>query len=275
MRRLVLLTLCAATTAIHVSAQSAADQIPKREEALVAALRSGQGREQFYSKEYLNITPPGTVSVGFQPPPQPNPATYQKDVAVVVATATGAVVTLLGGPRPPAAQVPSATDPDRWIHGWANEEGTWRLVARQGIWVRPAPQSPTTPRTDVSGRAYTPANAAEAAVLKADAALNEAFRARDGAAYEANLSPEFIRISSYGVVSSRAEFVKNAVLAGTGTRRAPAQDETRVRIHGDIAVMTYRNLRSNERMMRAFVNRAGGWKAVATISTLIWADLPK
>ena len=65
MTRQILLTLCAATAAVHLSAQSTADQILKLEEARAAATRSGQGREQFYSKDYRNISPPGAVVIGF------------------------------------------------------------------------------------------------------------------------------------------------------------------------------------------------------------------
>lgn len=211
---------------------------------------------------------------GFTPPAQPNPASFIREPKVIVATASAAVVTQLTGPRPASAQVPSATDPDRWITVWANEQGTWRVVARQGVWVRTPPQPPAPPRADVANVPYKPANPGEAAVIKVNEAINEAFRARDGAAYEANTAPEFIRIGSYGNVAPRADFVKNAVLGGTGSRPAAASDETRVRIYGDIAVVTYRNLRNNERMMRVFVNR-GGWKAVAAISTVIWPATTK
>lgn len=254
---------------VPLAAQSTADQILKREEARLAALKSGQGREPFYSKDYVVINPPGRFVTGFTPPAQPNPAAFIKDPKVIVATPSAAVVTMLSGPRPATAQVSSATDPDRGLNVWANEQGTWRLVARQAVWVRQPPQTPPSPRGDVKDVPYTPANAAEAAVIKANDALNEAFRARNAAAYEANTAPEFVRISNFGGVTPRADFVRNAVLGGTGTRLPAASDETRVRIYGDVAVVTYRNLRNNERMMRVFVNR-GGWKAVAAISTIIW-----
>ncbi|MDH4065023.1 MAG: nuclear transport factor 2 family protein [Acidobacteriota bacterium] len=109
-------------------------------------------------------------------------------------------------------------------------------------------------------------------MIKVNDTINEAFRARDAAAYEANTAPEFVRISSFGGVTPRADFVKNAVLGGTGTRLGAASDEMRVRVYGDVAVATYRNLRNNERMMGVFVNRGGAWKAVAAISTRIWND---
>lgn len=274
MARVAIVGIVAMLTTLPLDGQSMSDQILQREEARAAATRSGQGREQFYSADFINVNPPGRVTVGFTPPAQPNAAYYVKDVKVIVATPTAAVVTALQGPRPATANVPSQTDPDRVLRVWANEGGTWKVVAAQAVWVRPV-QPPTPQRTDVSNAPYSPKNPAEAAVAKVNDAINDAFRARDVAGYESHTAPEFIRISSFGQVTPRAEFVKSAVAAGTGARSSPASDEVRIRIHGDVAVVTYRNLRNTERMMRVFVNRSGAWKAVAAISTIIWPEAAK
>ena len=58
-------------------------------------------------------------------------------------------------------------------------------------------------------------------------------------------------------------------------RTLTAADEVRVRVYGDVAVVTFRNLRNADRMMRVFMNRGGAWTAVAAISTIIWPDVPK
>ena len=58
-------------------------------------------------------------------------------------------------------------------------------------------------------------------------------------------------------------------------RTLTAADEVRVRVYGDVAVVTFRNRRDATRMMRVFVNRGGAWTAVAAISTIIWPDAPK
>ena len=261
-------------TTLPLNGQSTSDPILQREEARAAATRSGQGREQFYSADFINVNPPGRVTVGFTPPAQPNAAYYVKDVKVIVATPTAAVVTALQGPRPATANVPSQTDPDRVLRVWANEGGTWKVVAAQAVWVRPALPL-ASPKADVSNAPYSAKNATEAVVVKVNDAINDAFRARDVAGYESHTAPEFIRISSFGQVTPRAEFVKNAVAAGTGARPSPAADEMRVRVYGDVAVVTYRNLRNADRMMRVFMNRGGAWKAVAAISTIIWPAAPK
>ena len=274
MARVAIVGIVAMLTTLGLDGQSPSDQILQREEARAAATRSGQGREQFYSADFINVNPPGRVTLGFTPPAQPNAAYYVKDVKVIVATPSAAVVTGVQGPRPATADLPSKTDPDRGLRVWANESGNWRVVAAQGVWVRPA-LPPTPPKADVSNAPYSAKNATEAAVVKVNDAINEAFRARDVAGYESHTAPEFIRISSFGQVTPRADFVKNTVAAGTGARPGPAADEVRVRIYGDVAVVTYRNLRNADRMMRVFVNRGGAWKAAAAISTIIWPDAPK
>ena len=274
MSRIAVAGMTAMLAALSLDGQSPSDQILQREEARAAATRSGQGREQFYSADFINVNPPGRVTLGFTPPAQPNAAYYMKDVKVIVATPSAAVVTGLQGPRPATADVPSKTDPDRVLRVWANEGGTWKVVAAQAVWVRPA-LPPTPPKADVTNAPYSAKNPAEAAVAKVNDAINEAFRTRDVAGYESHTAPEFIRISSFGQVTPRADFVKNAVAAGTGARPGPAANEVRTRVYGDVAVVTYRNLRNTDPMMRMFVNRGGAWKAVAAISTIIWPDAPK
>ncbi len=274
MTRVSIVGIVAMLATLPLHGQSTSDQILQREEARAAATRSGQGREQFYSADFINVNPPGRVTLGFTPPAQPNAALYTKEVKVIVATPSAAVVTGLQGPRPATADVPSKTDPDRGLRVWAKEGGTWKVVAAQAVWVRPA-LPPTPPKADVTNVPYSGSNPAEAAVAKVNDAINEAFRARDVAGYESHTAPEFVRISSFGQVTPRAEFVKNAVAAGTGARLGPAADEVRVRVYGDVAVVTYRNLRNADRMMRVFMNRGGAWKAVAAISTIIWPAAPK
>ncbi len=274
MTRVSIVGIVALLMTLPLDGQSTSDQILQREEARAAATRSGQGREQFYSADVINVNPPGRVTLGFTPPAQPNAAYYMKDVKVIVATPSAAVVTGLQGPRPATADVPSKTDPDRGLRVWAKEGGTWKVVAAQAVWVRPA-LPPTPPKADVTSAPYSARNPAEAAVLKVNDALNEAFRARDVAGYEGHTAPEFVRISAFGQVSARPAFLKDAVATGTTARPSPVADEVRVRIYGDVAVVTYRNLRNADRMMRVLVNRGGAWKAVAAISTIIWPTAPK
>lgn len=261
-----------------VLAQS--DAIVKRQEARFAALKSGKDREQFYSRDYISIPPPGTVVVGYKPTTPSNPDVYVKDIRVIAATSSGAVLTHLQGPRPAEAQVPSKTDPDRFLEVWANEQGTWRLVARQGVWVRPPDKTPPPPRVKAPSVAPYQPKGAEAEILKAHQAVEDAFMRHDAAAYERLTVPEFIRIGELGQVVTRAEWIKTNVVGKQEVARAlPLVDDVRIRIYGDVAVMTHRHIARDPagtttarslRMMRAWVRRADGWKLAATISTIVW-----
>ena len=277
----VLIVLGLVTTVLPLAAQSA-DAILKREDARIAALRSGQGREAFYSSDYININPQGVISIGFQPG-APNPALYTKDSKVVAVTQNGAVVTMLQGPRPKTAAVPSDTDPDRALDIWANEQGTWRLVARQAVWVRP-PDSATPSRVKAPKVAsYQPKGPAESEILKAQQDIEDAFARHDAAAYERLTLPEFIRIGERGQVAPRAEWVKANIVDNKAARVLPLFDDVRVRVYGDVAVTTHRHIGLDAegttterplRMMRAWVRRDGGWKLAATISTIVWPTQP-
>ena len=273
----ILLVIGLASASLPLAGQSA-DAIIKREEARIAALRSGQGREQFYSRDYVAINPPGQVVIGYQPAAKPNPALYARDIKVVATTQSGAVVTLLQGPRPATAPFPS-TDPDRFLDIWANEQGTWHLVARQGVWVRPAEsEAPSRVKTpNVSP--YQPKSAAEGEVFKAHQAIESAFERHDAAAYERLTLPEFVRIGERGQVVSRPEWIKANVIGNKAPRVLPLVDDVRIRVYGDIAVMTHRHIARDAegttptrplRMMRAWVRRDDGWKLAATISTIVW-----
>ena len=261
------------------SPAESADAIIKREEARLAALRSGHGREEFYSRDYVNTSPPGVVTVGYQPS-EPNPTLNFNDIKVVVATQSGAVVTMLQSPRPKTTQMPSPTGVDRALGVWVNEQGTWRLVARQAVWVRPA-DTPTAARVKAPNvPPYHPKNAAEGEILKANEAIEDAFRRHDAAAYERLTIPEFVRIGTLGQLTARAQWIKTAIQENKNTDLTPPIiDDVRIRVYGDVAVMTWKTFpRDNEgmtqgqgqRMMRAWVKQNDGWKLAATISTNIW-----
>lgn len=277
-REHVLMVLGLVTAAVPITAQSA-DAILKREEARFAALRSGQGREQFYSRDFVNIAPPGQVVLGYQPPPKPNSALYAKDINVVAATQNGAVITLLQGPRPATVPFPS-NDPDRFLDIWANEQGTWRLVARQGVWVRPAAEGETPPPIKApSVSQFKPTGAAEGEIYKAHQAVEDAFVRHDAAAYERLTLPEFVRIGERGQLASRPEWIKANVIGKKAPRVLAAADDVRIRVYGDVAVMTHQHIARDAegmtparplRMMRAWVRRDDGWKLAATISTIVW-----
>lgn len=179
--------------------------------------------------------------------------------------------------------MPSTTEPDRALDVWANEQGTWRLVARQAVWVRP-PDTATPSRVKAPNvPPYQPKNAAEGEILKAHHAVEDAFLRHDATAYERLTLPEFIRIGERGQVSSRADWIKTNIAGNKTARVLPLIDDVRIRIYEDVAVMTHRHIARDVegttterplRMMRAWVRRDDGWKLAATISTIVWPVQP-
>ncbi len=83
---------------------------------------------------------------------------------------------------------------------------------------------------------------AEQEVMRAIDQINTAFQNRDVKAYEALTTPDFIRVTSQGRVFGRSEWLKNQVGAAGSPRAAGKYDQASVRIYGNGAVVTYRNV---------------------------------
>jgi hypothetical protein len=132
---------------------------------------------------------------------------------------------------------------------------------------------------------YQPKTATEGEILKAHEAMEDAFAHHDAAAYERLSLPEFLRIGERGQLLSRTEWIKANVNGNTSAARdLPAADDIRIRVYGDVAVMTHRHISRDAkgmtparplRMMRAWVRRDGGWKLAATITTIVWPEQKK
>ena len=84
--------------------------------------------------------------------------------------------------------------------------------------------------------------AVEKAVMQAIDQINTAFQHRDVKAYEGLTTADFVRIGSNGRVLGRVEWMKTAVAAPGPERSAGKYDQVQVRVYGDGAVVTYRNL---------------------------------
>ena len=88
-----------------------------------------------------------------------------------------------------------------------------------------------------SGAAQT--SPAEKAVMQAIDQINDAFQRRDVKAYEGLTTADFVRVVSNGRVFSRTEWLKTVA----GAERGPGKyDDVSVRVYGDGAVVTYRNM---------------------------------
>lgn len=82
---------------------------------------------------------------------------------------------------------------------------------------------------------------AEKAVLQARAQAGEAFQRGDVKAYRALTTDDFVRVTSTGLMFSRAEWLKRVVPVTGPPRRPGSFDEASIRIYGDAALVTVRN----------------------------------
>jgi ketosteroid isomerase-like protein len=121
------------------------------------------------------------------------------------------------------------------------------------------------------------AGAGEKEVLQALYAIDEADNKRDKAAMERLTADDYIYHSSNGTVQTKAQSIAETMAGGT-TWTGRKYDALKVRIYGDVAVVTgtvtlagksttYRV--GSRRMTRLFVKRDGRWQDVGGQSTLI------
>jgi ketosteroid isomerase-like protein len=83
---------------------------------------------------------------------------------------------------------------------------------------------------------------AEREVMQAIDQVNAAFQNRDVKAYEALTTADFVRVTSAGRVHGRSDWVKNVVALPGAARVAGKYDQVSVRVYGNGAVVTYRNV---------------------------------
>ena len=151
------------------------------------------------------------------------------------------------------------------------------MVSFHGTSIQTNPaNTPVSTRSGVKVAPYPTLTGEAANVLVAQRAINDAFAAMDTKTYDRYTAPEFVRVNDEGASLSRAEFLKT--VGNTQQKRVPSgNDEIMIRIYGDIAIESYRNIPfradgtagPTERMTRVFVKRGGVWQQVITQSTQV------
>lgn len=122
---------------------------------------------------------------------------------------------------------------------------------------------------------------AEREVMQAIDQINAAFQARDVKGYEALTTTDFVRVTSPGRVLGRAEWLK-AVAAPGAARTIAKHDQLSVRVHGNGAVVTYRNMPGGtdgqpgvvSYLTRIMEKQGTQWKLALAQSTDIKAPVP-
>ena len=83
--------------------------------------------------------------------------------------------------------------------------------------------------------------ASDPAVMQAIDRINAAFQARDAKAYETLTTADFVRVTSNGLVYGKRDWM--GIVAAPGAARTAAKyDQVSVRVYGNGAVVTYRNM---------------------------------
>jgi ketosteroid isomerase-like protein len=117
---------------------------------------------------------------------------------------------------------------------------------------------------------------ADKAVMQAIDQINQSFQRRDVKAYEALTTTDFLRVTSNGRIFGRAEWLKT--VGAPGAERGPAKfDQVSVRVFGNGAVVTYRNMPAGappSYLTRIMEKQGTQWKMALAQSTDLQAPAP-
>lgn len=257
-----------------LSAQSVSDTIIQRERAKLEAEHTAVGLSAFYLPTYAGVGARGqlqTLLGGSAFQVAADPKFVLEEPLTVQVYQSAAVVT--------GIQVPGGARQVRFVRVWVRDGRDWKIAIHHGTAIdQPqanatpvAPAAPTaTPLAALSGE--------EAAVLRVQNVLSEAFNQHDATAYERWTAPEFVTVTTSGQVIPRDQWLKNTL--ENQDRRVPSvNDDVKVRIFGDVAVITCRNITPRpdgavappERMTMILAKKNGAWQQVLTQSTTIQA----
>lgn len=114
------------------------------------------------------------------------------------------------------------------------------------------------------------------AVMRTIDRINAAFQARDTKAYDALTTADFVRVASNGRIFGKAEWMKTVAAPGAA-RGAGKYDEVSVRVYGNGAVVTYRNMPATgaaNYLTRVMERQGTEWKMALALSTDVKTPAP-
>jgi len=175
-------------------------------------------------------------------------------------------------------QAPGGARRVRFVRLWVREGRDWKIAIHHGTTISQA-QANATPVAP-AGRTATPLPALsgeEAAVFSVQKALSEAYARHDATTYERWTAPEFVTVTTSGQVVPRDQWLKNNIIENQEKRVPSVNDDVKVQIFGDVAVITFRNLGQlpdgtvapPERVTTVLARKNGAWQQVLTQSTVI------
>ena len=131
---------------------------------------------------------------------------------------------------------------------------------------------------EIAMLAQTQVESVEQALIKLENGWADALVRRDVAFLDQILADDFMTTSSAGIVSTKAQIVAS-LKSGEYKFLSAVLDEIKVRIYGDVAIVTGRNtvksmregkdISGQERWTDTWIKRDGRWKCVATHNSTI------
>ncbi len=277
------MTVLALLLSGSLSAQSVSDTIIQRERAALQAEHTGQGFSAVYLPTVEVVNQRGRLR-NFLPgstfQTTADPKFVLEEPLKVQMYQSAAVVT--------GIQAPGGAGRVRFVRLWVRDGRDWKIAAHQGTPIGQAQANPTP--VAPAGRAATtesvwpagwtplPASSGEkAAVFRVQERLSEAYAQHDAKTYERWTAPEFVRVTSSGQVIPREQWLKNNMVENQDKRVSSVNDDMKVRIFGDVAVIICRNITPRpdgsvdppERMIWILAKKNGAWQQVLTQSTVI------
>jgi ketosteroid isomerase-like protein len=267
------MTVLALVLSGSLSAQSVSDTIIQRERAKLQAEHTGEGFGALYLPTYEGVNQGGqvrTLGPGSTYQTSADPKFVLEEPLTVQVYQSAAVVT--------GIQAPGGARRVRFVRLWVREGRDWKIAIHHGTTIAQT-QANATPVAP-AGRTATPLPALsgeEAAVFSVQKALSEAYARHDATTYERWTAPEFVTVTTSGQVIPRDQWLKNNIIENQEKRVPSVNDDVKVQIFGDVAVITFRNLAQlpdgtvapPERVTTVLARKNGAWQQVLTQSTPI------
>jgi hypothetical protein len=258
---------------VSLSGQSVSEIIIQRERAKLQAEHTGEGFEALYLRTYEGVNQGGqlrTLGPGSTYQTAADPKFVLEEPLTVRVYQSAAVVT--------GVQAPGGARRVRFVRVWVRDGRDWRIALHQGTAIGEAQRTVTTVASAPAPTSPAPALTAEqAAVLRVQKALSDAYAEHDAITADRWTAPEFVGVTGSGQVIPREQWLKGHIIENQEKRLSSVNDEVKVRIFGDVAVITFRDITPRpdgtsappERKMSILARNNGAWRQVLTQSTVM------
>jgi hypothetical protein len=170
----------------------------------------------------------------------------------------------------------------RFARVWVTDGLDWKIAVHHGTAIGESQAKPIPVASSEGPAPSVPTfGGEEAAVISVQTALLEAYAQHDAIASERWTAPEFVAVIPTGEVIRRDQWLKSYVSETKNDRSPPVIDDLRVRVFGDLAVASFRNLVpmtgstvAPERTTMIFSRTNETWRQVLAQTTAIQGPRP-